>query len=169
VEGLLREIVKDLDADQAGRKIENEATWSGIEQLLNNLREVLGDDAKEDSRDEVGEQPMPGFTIILDDPAGNSFIEFVGGMADPKWNMRSYDRTRQDDIELGLVAEHEDGGDNDEEETPDENIFVFPGSCSSCHHPIETRMKKVTIPHFKVCLLSLSRLCVCIDIRARTS
>jgi len=30
---------------------------------------------------------MKSFTIKLEDPAGDSFIEFVGSMADLKWNM----------------------------------------------------------------------------------
>jgi hypothetical protein len=32
----------------------------------------------------------------------------------------------------------------------DDEIFVFPSVCSSCGHPIETNMKKINIPYFKV-------------------
>lgn len=116
---------------------------------------------------------MPAFTVKLDDPAGNSFIEFYGSLADPKWNMRTYHRTRQNNVELGLIAPDEEPtplsvvGDQEKEGLPkpaatteqdslgevegeNEEIYSFPGTCSSCGHPLNTLMKKVVIPYFKV-------------------
>jgi hypothetical protein len=105
---------------------------------------------------------MPAFTLKLDDPAGNSWIEFVGSMADPKWNMRTYARTFQQNVDLGLVAapevqplaslqEEEQDASGQIVEAVDEEIYVFHGVCSSCGHPLDTMMKKVLIPYFKVC------------------
>jgi len=105
--------------------------------------------------------PMPAFTIKLDDPSGNSFIEFLGSMADPRWNLRTYNRTRQQNIDLGLAVAEEptpslptvaEDPIGDDEDTNAE-IFVFPGICSSCGFPLNTLMKKVPIPYFKDILI----------------
>jgi zinc finger protein len=132
----------------------------------------LGDDEDEDHTrpplvaTEQHNIPMPAFTIKLDDPTGNSFIEFFGSMADPKWNLRTYNRTRQQNIDLGFsvadeaqttslqtLAEDPIGDGED----PNAEIFVFPGVCTSCGFPLNTLMKKVVIPYFKVQTLSLAQ------------
>jgi hypothetical protein len=105
---------------------------------------------------------MPPFTVKLDDPTGNSFIEFVDSMADPKWNLRTYRRTQEQNVALGLVAADapSDSGFDEHDDTtettpaplddPNDEIYIFPGVCSSCGHPLDTKMKKVAIPYFKV-------------------
>ena len=188
IEGLLRDIVTDLSADQPLRKYQNEAAYTKIEGILEGLKEILADE-EDDAQEEVTGQdkvkkasekdiPMKPFTIKLDDPAGNSFIEFVGNMSDPKWNMRTYHRTRQQNIDLGLVdadAEPEPqsgptmvsslndvtkGANGDEGiggglEGENEEIYIFPGTCSSCGHASNTLIKKVNIPYFKVRVILL--------------
>ena len=192
VEGLLRDVVSDLSTDQPLRRIQDEEGWKKIEELLDKIRAILGSD-DDDEEEEVESgilktraekdadlPPMHPITLKLDDPSGNSFIEFVGSMADPKWNLRTYIRTLEQNIALGLVGvDDEVARENDEmkkrmtmqarahfdmvdkgEETvgedgsvrpiTDDEIFVFPGVCSSCGHPIETKVKKVNIPYFKV-------------------
>ncbi len=182
VEGLLRDIIADLGADQPLRKYQNEAAYAKIETILGGLKEVLADhDQEDEEEDSVGEvkiqkaserdAPMKPFTVTLDDPAGNSFIEFVESMADPKWNMRTYHRTRQQNIDLGLVNPDEEtegartaissldevkkGPSDDDEiggglEGENEEIYIFRGTCSSCGHASDTLIKKVNIPYFKV-------------------
>jgi zinc finger protein len=122
-----------------------------------------------DEEDEKSNSPKPQkedkvahpFTVRLDDPSGNSWVEFLGSMADPKWGMRQYIRTRQQDEALGLVQPAEDkepAKKEEKEETEEDNeplqeneeILVFPGICSSCSHPLDTMMKRVNIPYFKV-------------------
>ena len=103
---------------------------------------------------------MKSFTILLDDPAGNSFVEFVGSMSDPKWNMRTYKRTYQQNVDLGLInpeAEPKPETEANPEEIiggglegTNEEIYIFPGACSSCGHQSDTLVKKVNIPYFKV-------------------
>lgn len=174
MEGLLRDIVTDLSAGQSLRRVESEATYTKIQAIIDGIKEILAD-SEDDEEDEnaVGQvkfqspaskdAPMRPFALILDDPAGNSFLEFVGNMSDPKWNMRTYKRTRQHNIELGLInpdAEEEQVKERDGEdegigggaEGQNEEIFIFPGSCSSCGHQSDTLVKKVNIPYFKVCL-----------------
>ncbi|KAH9935888.1 zf-ZPR1-domain-containing protein [Epithele typhae] len=179
IEGLIRDIITDLSADQTLRRVQNPVAYEKIESILDRAREAVpgGDDGEEDeaSKDEVGplstpkkasqiDVPLTPFTVKLDDPAGNSFAEFAGSMADPKWNMRTYHRTKQHNIELGLVASDEPGPEavaatEDEEriggglEGENEEIYIFPGTCSSCGHPSDTLVKKVNIPYFKDILI----------------
>ncbi|KAJ6519202.1 zf-ZPR1-domain-containing protein [Mycena sanguinolenta] len=177
VEGLIRDVVADLSMDQPLRRIQDPDGHAKIESLVLKLQEILGDEDDEDDEDsapkvQVGTAaqklhlPMPAFTIKLDDPAGNSWIEFIGSMADPKWNMRTYARSLQQNVELGLVAASEEqeqplGTVAEEEhdlagevvELENEEIYVFQGVCSSCGHPLDTLMKKVLIPYFKDVLI----------------
>ncbi|GBE86437.1 Zinc finger protein [Sparassis crispa] len=187
VEGLIRDIVADLSADQPLRRVQNEAAYTKIEGILHGFKEILADSEDEEEESESTprgpkfpkasqkDAPMPTFTVRLDDPSGNSFIEFVGSMADAKWNMRMYHRTRQQNVDLGLVSEEDVGptpppelanladgeeGEVDEDrpitkglEGENEEVYVFPGTCSSCGHHIHTLMKKVNIPYFKDILI----------------
>ncbi|KAH9888875.1 zf-ZPR1-domain-containing protein [Cubamyces lactineus] len=182
IEGLIRDIIIDLGADQPLRRIESPAAYEKIESILSRCRDIVGDDeeegADENATGEVKapkrasemDAPLQPFTIRLDDPAGNSFVEFVGSMADPKWNLRTYHRTREQNIALGLIAPDEpapeasaeaQGGEQKEGEeqqgepllNENEEIFTFPGTCSSCGHPCNTNIKKVNIPYFKDVLI----------------
>ncbi|KAF8875037.1 ZPR1 zinc-finger domain-containing protein [Infundibulicybe gibba] len=152
VGGLIRDIVADLSTDQPLRKIQDEEGYHKILTLVDKLKLILRDD---EDADEVTvgaaatkDLPMPAFTIRLDDPAGNSFVEFIGSMADPKWNLKTYPRTLQQNIAIGLVAAPISLPPGTSEE-----IYVFPGVCSSCGHPLDTLMKKVVIPYFKDILI----------------
>lgn len=91
--------------------------------------------------------PMPTFTLKLDDPSGNSFVETRGGLADPKWSKREYERDAAQDEALGL--KHDEQQDKSTSHYPEE-VLSFPGVCSLCGSELETLMKKVNIPHFKV-------------------
>lgn len=173
VEGLMRDIIADLGTDQPLRKYQNEAAYTKIQSILDAFTKILGDkeDGAEDAEPDTKEEIFSPFTISLDDPAGNSFIEFIGSMSDPKWNLRTYHRTRQQNVELGLIAPEDDPTAEDPNaiqkmkesvdnalaqaegasgHVPDEEILVFPGTCSSCGQPLDTLMKKVIIPYFKV-------------------
>ncbi|KAG7451343.1 zf-ZPR1-domain-containing protein [Guyanagaster necrorhizus] len=174
VEGLIRDVIADLSMDQPLRRIQDEDSYTKIQALIDKLKDVIGDE--EDKDVHVGKTsqkdhiPLTPFTLKLDDPAGNSFIEFVNNMADPKWNMRTYPRTLKQNVALGLVAPPKEnnegalqavkGGDEElggGEAGTDGEIFVFNGPCSSCGHPIDTMMKKVNIPYFKdVIIMSIN-------------
>ncbi|KAF9004767.1 ZPR1 zinc-finger domain-containing protein [Cyathus striatus] len=166
VEGLIRDIVADLSQDQPLRRIQDEGGYNAIEKLLGKLRDILGDEEDGELDAQPGKAaekdlPMPAFTVKLDDPAGNSFIEFIGGTSDPKWNMRTYPRTLEQNVALGLVADPTQTANEGTEQqqttesapVPDDEILVFPGRCSSCGHPLNTYMKKVNIPYFKDILI----------------
>lgn len=148
--------------------------YEKIEGILERCREVVPGDEGEEADTNVDaagpvrtpkhaseiNSPLKAFTIRLDDPAGNSFAEFVGSMSDPKWNMRTYHRTREHNIQLGLVSADEAPKEAETEEVVEEQIgesaegqneeiYKFPGTCSSCGHPSDTLIKKVNIPYFK--------------------
>jgi zinc finger protein len=164
VEGIIRDVVADLNGDQPLRRIQDEPSYTKIQALIDSLKQILGDDDEDTATPldavEKPDIPMPAFTIKLDDPTGNSFIEFFGSMADPKWNLRTYNRTRQQNIDLGFSVANEEpapslptmAGEDPIGDGEDANaeIFVFPGICSSCGFPLNTLMKKVLIPYFKV-------------------
>lgn len=168
VEGLLRDTIADLGENQPLRRIENEAAYNKIQSIIDRAKDILGDKDEEEDEDTTGpvqvkraadlDAPMKPFTVTIDDPAGNSFLEFIGGMSDPKWNMRTYKRTRQQNIDLGLIsADAEPEPETAQEdriggglEGENEEIYIFPGSCSSCGHKSDTLIKKVNIPYFKV-------------------
>ena len=61
-------------------------------------------------------------------------------------------------IPVKEVAEHKEDGEEESSGDPppvtSDEVFVFPGPCSSCGHHINTLMKKVNIPHFKVSLFT---------------
>lgn len=163
VEGLIRDIVTDLSLDQPLRKIQAPEAYEKIQVLINKMKAILGD--PEDDDDEAFKDAVPAaqrdttlppFTLKLNDPSGNSFLEFLGSMSDPKWHLRTYPRTFEQNVQLGLVAA--DDADAAKEEVPSgeiskEEVLVFPGKCSSCGHGLQTLMKRVDIPYFKVCEL----------------
>jgi zinc finger protein len=166
VEGLIRNIVADLSFDQPLRRIQDEVGFNAIQNIIDRLKLIVGGDENEEEESKAGpvitaaqrDSPMTPFTIRLDDPAGNSFVEFVGSMADPAWSFKTYQRTYQQNVALGLAVPGDeaemaqDAGSNEPENVPisDDEVLIFMGRCSSCAHPIQTRMKKVNIPYFKV-------------------
>jgi len=177
VEGILRDTVTDLRADQPLRRIQDERTYSIIEELLKRLSaitadtdsegEQVSDGTREKNRRARLERPIHHFTLTLNDPSGNSFLEFRESTADPQWTMRHYNRTKEQNELLGLqtsevvegdlekpVVERSQGAAEEAVLGIDEEIFVFPGVCTSCGRHLNTMMKKVVIPHFKVSYLA---------------
>jgi len=174
VEGILRTVMTDLEVYQPLRKLQDEPSYLKIQALINKIKDIVADDDEEDATNsaEVKEKPenlsIP-FTIMLDDPSGDSFLEFLGSMSDPKWTFRQYNRTRQQNIDLGYsVAEDGEEAQNaggvpavnvpegfteQEKFNENEEVFVFPGTCSSCGAHLDTMMKKVSIPYFKDILI----------------
>ncbi|KAG1734803.1 zf-ZPR1-domain-containing protein [Suillus lakei] len=171
VEGLLRDIVADLSVQQPLRRIQDENAYAKIQEIINGLKGIIADDedeledegkdtGKREKRELSNEDPVSrAITITLDDPSGNSFLEFVGSMSDMKWNMRTYERSLEQNQQLGLTPPAEDAEQNAADEAEqqsgglNEEVFEFPGICSRCGRPLITRMKKVSIPYFKDTLI----------------
>jgi len=168
VEGLLRDVVNDLSAGQPLRRVQDEAAYIKIRSIIDTLKDTINDEdeeydeKKQKPEREKSEKLAKPLTIQLDDPLGNSFIEFLGSMSDPKWNLRTYNRNKEQNIALGLLSPDEATKTQETtaakiptdqalvDQIDAEEIFVFPGICSSCSRPLNTLMKKVSIPYFKV-------------------
>jgi zinc finger protein len=85
------------------------------------------------------------FTISIDDPTGNSYVENLHAPNnDPQMTVKFYNRTKEMNEQIGLPAE-----EPEEEFDLEEQVHVFPGNCSRCNAPSETRMHMLDIPHFK--------------------
>lgn len=195
IEGIISDTLRDLELDQPLRKHMQPDAYAKIEEVCDKLRDILGeeksseeDKAKEEesnasglrslgpvgsssnnmSAEQQANRKVPPFSIRLDDPSGNSFVEFMGdvygkGMSDAKWSKRDYPRTKEQNELLGLggpAANAEDevhttGFDKEAGETEfdNEEVYTFAGTCSSCNAPLDTRMKKVNIPYFKDILI----------------
>ncbi|KAH9810596.1 ZPR1 zinc-finger domain-containing protein [Melampsora americana] len=145
VEGLIKDCIDDLSLNQPVRQHTEPIVYQKIETLLGNLQQIIGPDA----------QPV---TVQLEDPSGNSFIEAIGGLSDPKWSKREFNRTAQQNMELGLLPDAAQAlpqttlTDDFEVEKPDE-VYSFPSTCTSCGKTLETYMKPISIPHFKEVIL----------------
>ena len=123
------------------------------------------------------------FTFVLDDPAGNSFVEqYDAPAADPNVTATSYERSLEQNKEL-MVENVKDEGDRDsldsvengtgESEEPKEKgeiekdeILSFSNPCPSCSNDCTTNIKTVSIPYFKEVLLMATN---CDDCGYRTN
>lgn len=141
VEGVITEAVNGLGQEQPTRRVVDPDTATKIDEFIGKLQECL--DGKRQ------------FTLVLDDPSGNSFVENkLAPLPDPNCSVEHYKRTKEQSSMIGLCVEEESA----EPEAPPpperiepakEEVLTFPTSCHHCLLPTETRMKVVEIPHFK--------------------
>lgn len=140
VEGLLTTVVEDLEFHQPARRRLDPDAHAKVDGFIQRARSMLDGDS------------FP-FTVMLDDPAGNSWIEPSTDNADARWSKTEYKRTPEQNEALALG----DASDNTVENqnaafksdiVPDE-LYSFPSSCPGCGKPCPTHMKLLDIPHFK--------------------
>ncbi|KAI9032730.1 ZPR1 zinc-finger domain-containing protein [Phycomyces nitens] len=141
VEGLLGNAIDDLAQGQAVRKHTNEELYNQIEAIVKRLEGYKDGQEK--------------FTLIIDDPSGNSYIENKCLPAqDPQLKIKSYTRSPEQTEQLGLQPEQPANPTDaamaaveEDEEVPE--VMTFPSNCSHCNMPSETNMHMIDIPHFK--------------------
>lgn len=166
IEGLLTEMIEDLESSQEQRKSEQPEVYEKIKDVIAKIKSYIN-----------GEPNTLPLTFSVDDPAGNSWIEYVPNEPSHKWSMYEYNRTAEQNVFLGLLsaddvarAKQEEMknkkaateanfsselkptgfiSDETEIENLDNEIQTFHASCSSCFQPCTTNMKTVNIPHFK--------------------
>jgi zinc finger protein len=135
VEGVLSDTVRDLEMGQPLRKHTEPDVHDKIQAICDRLRQILGEEkvvqvegetkAEEEVPDNNGlrshgalggtfelqdkdeQRTFAPITLKMDDPSGNSFVEFMGsiegkGMSDNKWSKRDYPRTTEQNTQLGL-------------------------------------------------------------------
>ncbi|EDV25665.1 expressed hypothetical protein [Trichoplax adhaerens] len=118
IEGLLQRTIDGLKILQPERRIAEPEVAAKIDEFIARIEKYLYGDEE--------------FSLVLEDPAGNSFIEnpyFPDH--DTSMIVENYVRTKQDNLSLGL------------------QVIVFATNCPSCLTPSQTRMVPVQIPHFK--------------------
>ncbi|XP_051542257.1 zinc finger protein ZPR1-like isoform X2 [Myxocyprinus asiaticus] len=139
IEGLLDRAVAGLEQDQPTRKATDPAVAEKIEEFIQRLKKL-----KDDFQEE--------FTLIIDDPSGNSFIENpFAPQKDKSLSVTHYKRTPQHNAALGIEVEEEqdDEKPGNDLDTMRNEVLVFNTNCPECNAPANTNMKLVQIPHFK--------------------
>jgi len=140
---VLQRSVDGLMQDQPVRKVMYPEEAQKIDEFVEKLKQCL-----------KVEQP---FTISVDDPSGNSFIENPSAPKDdPNMRFFYYQRNLEQNKAVGLAAvdaveEKQEINLPQKTETLDlENeVVTFENACSNCSVPATTNMKLVKIPHFK--------------------
>ncbi|KAL0626839.1 Zinc finger protein ZPR1 [Plecturocebus cupreus] len=134
VEGLITRAISGLEQDQPVRRANKDATAERIDEFIVKLKEL--------------KQVTSPFTLIIDDPSGNSFVENPHApQKDDALVITHYNRTRQQEEILGLQAEAP--AEKPEEEDLRNEVLQFNTNCPECNAPAQTNMKLVQIPHFK--------------------
>lgn len=154
VEGLLCEVLKDLEYGQKRRKRDDPELFAKIDAIVQPLLEMtLG-------------RGYPS-SISLNDPAGNSWIE-PSSLDPPKKYIRTeYARTPEQNASLGLSGDN-CGSENGPEEAEDPEgetrvrsdplqgveiqdgvQYSFPCECPGCLKAASFNVQKVNIPYFK--------------------
>lgn len=184
LEGLLSMVQQDLSAKQAERKEVDEALYTQVQGVIDNLGTMLSG----------GKFP---FTITVDDPAGNSTVEPSPTDRSGKYVRSEYPRSAEQNAFLGLgdAPEEQDAeqdptgapatnirpeyhstqlypavGPNgaiprttplnitDDDDIIENEVYAFPATCPGCTAPCTTNMKMVRIPHFSEVVL-MSTVC----------
>ncbi len=183
LEGVLRKCADQLQEGQAARAMADVDVFLKIQSVIDRLKKMIGDgeDEEDDDDDDEGEEePVFPFSVIVDDPSGNSYIEnFLAPAADPQLTTERYVRSATQDMSIGLqpsAAAVEAGvidDSNPSHKAADgggiavdadlaigglgrEEVMRFPTECPHCNKASETNMCVTNIPHFKeVIIMSL--------------
>jgi len=149
VEGILQRTVAALMQDQPVRIHMDPEGAEQIEKFVARIQDTLSLSSP--------------FTLEIDDPTGNSFVENPNAPGpDPGREVTNYERNKEQNHKLGLYTQEELEADNpvlnkipEEEDTTlseeklKEEVLTFPTNCHECNAPAETNMKMTTIPYFK--------------------
>ncbi|KAL8792107.1 MAG: hypothetical protein Q9195_005282 [Heterodermia aff. obscurata] len=164
IEGLLSEILTNLEAGQKARKTEQPELFEKIGNICKKLLEMM-----------IG-RDMP-FTVSVNDPAGNSWIEpSTQDDEKGKYVHQEYPRSREQNAALGLgeadqvsatsVAQagstahlvpqiQSDGGDPMADvEILDGAVYGLDSACPGCSKPAKLNVQLVNIPFFKEVVVS---------------
>lgn len=157
LEGLINAVIEGLQSEQPIRKALDPPVAAKIDDFIHKLETLK-------------ELKQP-FTVILEDPTGNSYIENPNvPQKDPEMTITHFTRTRQQDIDIGLASEEDDEQENIQNEEKEEEIeeekesnfqnevLGFQTNCPSCNSPCETNMKIQDIPFFKETII-MSTVC----------
>uniref|UniRef100_A0A8B9JJJ0 Zinc finger protein ZPR1 n=1 Tax=Astyanax mexicanus TaxID=7994 RepID=A0A8B9JJJ0_ASTMX len=136
IEGLLDRAVAGLEQEQPIRRATDPEVANKIDQFIQRLKKL------KDMEEE--------FTLIIDDPSGNSFIENpCAPQKDQALSVSYYKRTPEQNASLGINTTSLKTFPANDLDTMRNEVLVFNTNCPECNAPASTNMKLVQIPHFK--------------------
>lgn len=147
LEGVIKTAADTLEELQPERlRLGDVDNFHRCRHVIHKLRSLVGCNIDSDDDDEEQTQPQ-SFDIILDDPAGNSYIEACGSdpLNDPTLTKVKYARTPNQDMDLGLqpsMAAREEGCIRDEEPSHSNVSNAAPSTTG-----IEVMTSKATSQH----------------------
>eukprot|EP00127_Corallochytrium_limacisporum_P001019 Clim_evm18s34 gene=Clim_evmTU18s34 len=150
VEGLIEKAASDLEGLQPLRRAQDENIAAQIDEFISKIRALK--DVKEP------------FTLIIDDPAGNSYLENPMAPKDhPRRKVVEYNRNVDQLQQLGLITDDDAARMREEQEAEfdrgdvgrigRDEVMTFHQPCTSCGKDTDVRMKLVDIPYFKEVVL----------------
>ena len=169
VEGILSEVLKDLEEGQKQRKKQDPELFEKLDAIVQSLIKMLNG----------GKFPV---TISLDDPAGNSWIEPSTGDTSTKgkYSEKKYARNHAQNAALGLGDElaatdghigaeaerlaQDASGENGAMEDVDimeGQTYDLPVECPGCTKPAHLLLQMVNIPYFKQVIISTTQCDLC--------
>ncbi|KAI9836458.1 MAG: hypothetical protein M1819_001490 [Sarea resinae] len=161
VEGLLSMVLGDLEGQQPERKRVIPEVYEKIEGIIQRLKSMIDGST------------LP-FSITVDDPAGNSWIEPSPKDRHGKYSKKEYPRTSEQNAALSLgdpdpqeetmrpeykatqlipQMQADDGEGLEDADIVEGQVYTFPSNCPGCMRDCATHMKMVEIPHFKQVVL----------------
>ena len=191
LEGVLLRAAENLENLQPERlRLGDVDNFHRCRRVILQLQRLAGQQVEvdEDGDEEKEKNYLPDifpFQIVLDDPAGNSYIENLHApQPDPQVISESYYRTPTQDMSLGLqpsqqaiedskiddsnplhknVVNTAAGRHSIQDEYFNSNslrqeVLKFPTTCAHCRAPAETDMCLTKIPHFKEIII-MSMVC----------
>ncbi|XP_063799355.1 zinc finger protein ZPR1 [Pseudophryne corroboree] len=152
IEGILERTIVGLQQEQPLRRAEDEQVAQKIDDFITKLQNM-----------KAGETP---FTIVVDDPSGNSFVENIfAPQKDEALTVTHYRRSKEQDSLLGIESLN---GQHSSDETSEvhaedmrDEVLQFQTNCPECNAPAATNMKLVQIPHFKEVVIMATNCDVC--------
>uniref|UniRef100_A0A3Q0KMC4 Putative zinc finger protein n=1 Tax=Schistosoma mansoni TaxID=6183 RepID=A0A3Q0KMC4_SCHMA len=161
IEGIITGFVDNLNSLQPERKESQPDLALKIEKFIEQLRTLIKVDKP--------------FSLVIDDPSGNGFIEnYLAPNDDPQIEIETYVRTPEQNELLGLQAQPVEEVDNSSDsktiqkesnsetsKIEKDEVMSLNVNCPSCNTLTENKMKVVDIPHFKEVILMAINCPVC--------
>lgn len=155
VEGVLTATHTGLSHLQPVRRIQDPELYAKIEEFCSKLEAYRGGD-------------IP-FTLVLSDPAGNSYIEgrydYYHPTIDPQLTKMEAERTDIDRQLLGLEIDYDTKRSNEDERQVEDGHFddvsALACACPACTKEGEVRVLQCDIPHFKETIIMAFRCDFC--------
>ena len=169
VEGILVEVLKDLEEGQKQRKKQDPELYEKLDAIVQSLIKMLNG----------GKFPI---TISIDDPSGNSWIEPFTGDASTKGKYleKKYARDHAQNAALGLATEMAatdgettaeterlaqdasgEGGAMEDVDIIEGQTYDLPVECPGCTKPAHLLLQMVNIPYFKQVIISTTQCDLC--------